>query len=72
MTDNRLAVKTRFEEEGVSVAEWARSRGFSPKLVYRVLDGSAKGTRGEAHRIACALGLKSEPSELRFRQADAA
>jgi gp16 family phage-associated protein len=72
MADNHLEVKTRFAAEGISVAEWARARGFSPKLVYRVLDGTAKGTRGEVHRIACALGLKSEPSELRFRQANAA
>jgi gp16 family phage-associated protein len=71
MADKLHQVKARFEAEGVSVAEWARRQGFDARLVYRVLDGSVKGTRGEAHRIAVALGLKREPTTVLFR-ADAA
>jgi gp16 family phage-associated protein len=67
MTDKRSQVKARFLAEGVSVAEWARSNGFDGKLVYRVLNGSVKGTRGQAHNIAVALGLKAEPKKLTFR-----
>jgi gp16 family phage-associated protein len=60
-------VKARFEAEGISVAEWARARGLNLKLVYKVLDGSVRGTRGQAHKIAVELGLKTEPKALRFR-----
>jgi gp16 family phage-associated protein len=67
MDDKRDRVKAQFLAEGVSVAEWARANGFSTKLVYRVLSGDAKGTRGQAHKIAVALGLKSAPRVTRFR-----
>jgi len=52
------AIKGDFEARGVSVAEWARKRGFSPTHVYDVLNGRAAGRRGHAHAIAVALGLK--------------
>jgi gp16 family phage-associated protein len=68
MSDKRARVKTRFLAEGVSIAEWSRANGFSLKLVYRVLSGRVKGTRGQAHKIAVALGLKAEPKATRFRQ----
>ncbi len=67
MTDKLMRVKARFEAEGVSIAEWARARGFNRKLVYRVLSGEVKCTRGKAHEIACELGLKRQPDELQFR-----
>lgn len=67
MTDNILQVKARFIAEGISIAEWARARGFNHRTVYRVMSGELKGTRGEAHRIAVALGLKVQPRTLRFR-----
>lgn len=67
MTDKRTQVKARFLAEGVSVADWARARGLNPKLVYRVLDGSVLGVRGQAHKIAVELGLKTEPKALHFR-----
>jgi gp16 family phage-associated protein len=43
---------------GMSVAEWARVRGFSAGLVYQVLEGQRKCMRGQSHQIALALGLK--------------
>lgn len=51
-------VKALFCDTGVSVAEWARVRGFSTGLVYQVLEGNRKCLRGQSHRIAVALGLK--------------
>ncbi len=67
MAEKRSKVKARFMAEGVSIAEWARARGFDHKMVYRVLAGEVKGKRGKAHEIAVALGLKSEPADMRFR-----
>lgn len=64
MSKNRDQVKAQFVAEGVSIAEWARARGFNCLTVYRVLAGTVKGKRGEAHRIAVALGLK-KPAEAR-------
>ncbi|MCL8381774.1 DNA-binding protein [Xanthobacter aminoxidans] len=52
--------KARFEAEGISVREWARDRGFSPRTVYAVLNGQLKAKRGVSHRIAVALGIKPE------------
>jgi gp16 family phage-associated protein len=72
MTETREAVKAQFEAEGMSIAEWARIRGFNVIAVYRVLSGKVQGTPGEAHRIAVALGLKEEPAELRFRDQEVA
>lgn len=56
-----------FEAEGVSVREWAISRGYKPATVYRVISGKSKCTRGVTHRIAVELGLKNEPENMRFR-----
>jgi len=52
------AARELFEITGISVAEWARVRGFSTGLVYQVLDGRRKCMRGQSHQIAVALGLK--------------
>lgn len=60
-------IKARFVAEGVSIAQWARVRGFNTLTVYRVLDGRVKGVRGEAHRIAVELGLKAEPKNPTFK-----
>jgi gp16 family phage-associated protein len=52
------AARAAFYERGEDVASWARSRGFRPASVYRLLAGHSKARRGEAHLIAVALGLK--------------
>ncbi len=67
MAENRDDVKAQFRAEGLTLAEWARGKGFNPRTVYRVLSGEIRGGYGEAHRIAVALGLKEEPREIRFR-----
>lgn len=50
--------RSLFEASGLSVAEWARRKGFSSGLVYQVLEGRRKCLRGQSHQIAVALGLK--------------
>lgn len=67
MTNNHAQVKAQFQAEGISIAEWARTQGFNPKLVYRVLNGSVQGSRGQAHAIACRLGLKALPDDHQLR-----
>ncbi len=49
---------SEFRSEGVTVAEWARARGFSPRLVYVVLGGERKCLRGQSYQIAKELGMK--------------
>lgn len=56
-------VRSLFETDGISVAEWSREHGFPSALVYRVLRGEAKCRRGESHKIAIALGIKTPASE---------
>lgn len=53
-----------FEHAGISVSEWADSHGFRRENVYAVLSGRTRGRRGEAHRIALALGLKPEAHSM--------
>jgi gp16 family phage-associated protein len=63
--DARLSeVRQVFIEDGVSVAEWARAHEFSLPLVYAVLKGRNRATRGESHKIAVALGLKKTTNRL--------
>jgi gp16 family phage-associated protein len=46
-----------FRSRGITVAQWARARDFSPRLVYQVLAGR-KALRGKSFQIARALGMK--------------
>ncbi len=65
------AIRRQFYEHGVTVADWARERGFDAHLVYSVLNGRSRAQRGESHRIAIALGLKkANDSTLFSDQAD--
>ncbi len=51
-------VRAKLKNEGVNVKDWAIERGFKPTAVYHILNGCNKGRRGNAHRIAVALGIK--------------
>jgi gp16 family phage-associated protein len=51
-------LRARFFDSGESVADWARTHGFSLQLSYSVLSGRLRAKRGKAHEIAVALGLK--------------
>lgn len=61
MKNSPAFVKQQFAQHGVSVHEWAAAHGFTPSLVYAVLAGKCKATRGQSHRIAVALGLQIVP-----------
>ncbi len=54
--------KAEFEWRGVCIGEWAREHNFCPQTVYDVLNGRIMGRRGEAHRVAVALGIKEGPT----------
>ncbi len=54
----RKQARRALREAGISVAHWADENGFSRASVRAVLYGHTKGTRGESHRIAVALGIK--------------
>ena len=54
-------IRNEFKDAGVSITEWARGQGFAPALVYSVLNGKNRASRGQSHKIAIRLGLKSEP-----------
>ena len=43
---------------GRTASDVARELGVSKLVVLGVLDGRFKGTRGDAHKVAVALGLK--------------
>lgn len=45
--------------QGISVAQWARERGFSEALCREILAGRKKCLRGQSHNIAVALGMKA-------------
>ncbi len=51
-------IKRDLEREGRSIADLARSNGLRPSVVYDLLGGRIRGTRGESHRAAVLLGLK--------------
>jgi len=55
--------KAGLEEQGVSIANWAKSNGFNVRTVYAVLQGQIKGKRGIGHKIAVAAGLKAKPKK---------
>lgn len=52
-------VKEDLYRRGKSVPELAKELGVSPRIVYELLRGRIKGRRGQAHRAAVLLGLKS-------------
>ena len=51
--------RKRLEARGESVAAFARRNKLSARSVYGVLYGEKKGRRGDSHRAAVALGIKS-------------
>lgn len=51
-------VKQQFHRQGKTLKDFAREHGFPEMQVYRVMNGTIKGTRGRGHQIAVALGLK--------------
>jgi len=56
------AAKARIVAQGITIAGWAETNGFSRQLVYAVLGGRKACHYGTTHNIAVALGLKSNPT----------
>lgn len=63
-------VRASFADAGLSIAEWARLNNFSAGLVYHVLAGRNRASRGQSHKIAVALKLKQggQDGQLRLRR----
>ncbi|MFA7602785.1 MAG: hypothetical protein WCY29_07230 [Novosphingobium sp.] len=51
-------IRERLSRIGRTPADVARELGVSVVIVRGVIDGRFKGDRGEAHKVAVALGLK--------------
>jgi gp16 family phage-associated protein len=58
-TKTAQQVREEFIRAGVNVTEWARTHGFARMTVVDVMRGRRQGLRGEAHKVAVALGLKA-------------
>ncbi|BCU88705.1 MULTISPECIES: DNA-binding protein [Yersinia pseudotuberculosis complex] len=52
-------IKAELKANGITARQWAETHGFPPRLVYQVLNGSAKGYYGLSHHCAIALGMKT-------------
>lgn len=61
MSTSLASVKNAFAASGITIREWSQANGFGESLVYAVLNGKNKASRGESYRIAVALGLKTQP-----------
>lgn len=55
---SREEARARFRRVGKSIEAYAKELNVHPVIVRRVLAGSLKGERGDAHKVAVALGLK--------------
>ena len=58
-------IKTRLQEQGITVAQWAEQKGVSRDLAYRLLNGRSVGLRGKTFQAAVALGIKPDPAKSR-------
>lgn len=52
-------IKAEFANRGESLSAWAAQQRLPTSLIYDLLSGRVKGNRGNAHRAAVLLGLKS-------------
>lgn len=50
--------RSRLSRIGKTMGDVARELGVSKVIVKGVLDGRFKGERGDAHKVAVALGIK--------------
>ena len=49
-------------DQGLTLKDWAKQRGYDPEYCSRVLTGLVKGTRGKSHAIAVDMGIKANPN----------
>lgn len=64
MTERTQEFKALLEQNGLSIADWARKRGYNVRTVYAVLNGQMKAKRGVSHKIAVDAGVKEPPAKL--------
>ena len=57
--ERRAMARQRFTNVGYTIKQFAQELSVCPQSVTEVLAGRKKGLRGDSHRIAVALGLKS-------------
>ena len=63
---NQLAkARAAITDSGESIAEWSRRNNLDLQMTGHVLRGSLKATRGEAYRVAVALGLRKKTAKKR-------
>jgi len=53
-------VRAVLDQQGKTVADWARENGESSDTVHKVLSGRRACTSGAQHRVAVKLGLKPD------------
>lgn len=56
--DNLKVIRAGLLQMGKTYSQVARELGVDRTIVEGVLSGRLKGVRGEAHKVAVALGLK--------------
>lgn len=56
--ERRARARAMFSRVGYTIPQFARELGVHPEMVRRVLKGTVKGTRGDSHKVAVALGIK--------------
>ena len=62
-------IKKQWRRQGITMKSWAKERGFNPDAVSMIINGQLKGRYGQSHRIAVALGLKTDSGEAAKRTA---
>jgi gp16 family phage-associated protein len=56
--ERRARARAMFSRVGYTIPRFAKELGVHPEVVRRVLKGTVKGTRGDSHKVAVALGIK--------------
>jgi gp16 family phage-associated protein len=56
--ERRARARAMFSRVGYTIPQFAKELGVHPEMVRRVLWGMVAGKRGQAHKIAVALGIK--------------
>ena len=65
MTARQLSAKrAELRAKGINLKAFCAANGVSYQAARDLLRGQLKGHRGEAHKAAVLLGLKSDPAKL--------
>ena len=64
--DQLAKARAAITDSGESIAEWSRRNNLDLQMTGHVLRGSLKATRGEAFRVAVALGLRKRIAKKRI------